>query len=679
MSRQRELFSITGQTPEPLDPKKKAELIVKATKYLQIVERDSIGRDLVRVRVNVRGPVTVINGGDYHIAALPTDMDEIVEFVKDVRGNPRALLIVTGDVVEGITQKYLNTNAMRAVVDLDGQYLLAEEYLIKPLADRIVCSVGGYWGHEGWIEDATTDNPWKRIVGRYGIPVLRNGGRVEIVSPGGQVTSYQAHHNPPGRSKIEPIYGLRQAALLTDERRRPDVYYSAHIHEMGVAEENFPDAVRPVVMVSCGTPKGSNKNLPPDRFGVKLGLPLADPMNGGAGTILGSDLGPKRIYPYPTGRHGKVMGLSLELLDRVEQQGLTSELVEKINRKLGPPKLREVKETSVEAKDPFDEKPKGENGRRKVVYGRSSVTGEVLAPQYDQLTYNIETKLPVVVHPEANVRLGSSYSGREKLAGYLDRLVVDNPHAFVLYLRSLVDKETAGSGNRVDVLDDYIELMGRTPGRVLAFLLCEALRVGAWKREVFKEMAVNSETGKEYRVYDPPIAPGTYVAEQTGVPMVHHLSRIVLAVGPSGDPNRNLTTEVVVADKLENHGSVSKPAFGPKRLYDLHVSRKPEVITGGHMPGSGVATFYDGSKMDYAVEVMPGWWSPYVDTLGLGNVKAGARSGQGIVIVPGVAGSERLIFPTANEDETEYVHKALLLYAGLSLTGLRDKVVKRGR
>ncbi len=669
-------FRLVNQSPAPLSAAEKVRLITRATKDLQRIEQDAMGKEVVRVGVDHNEPVIMLNVGDLHVGSLATDLDAIYRLRDAILANPNVMVIFSGDLIEGMTQKYLHTNTARAVLDLEKQFDFVDEILIQPLveAGRVACAVGEYWGHEGWSQDATTDNPWGRMFNKHGVPVMANGGRVEIEFANGEIVDFQVHHNPPGKSAVEPIYGLRKAALLTDEEQRADVYYSAHIHQMGVGQENFAGALKSVIMVSCGTAKGSSKEVPADRFGRKLGLPLASPINEGAGVVVQpSKRGSRRrVYPFPTGRHGAQVHRAVELLNVAERQKLTEELLQTVRAKVEKaPVVKLHQDKSTETRVPYDESPDDKPSKRQ--YGSAE---QDYAPQYDEVFYNIQTQLPVALHPIAHVRMGSAYEGYEDLRRYQRDLIDGNPHALAVYLRSIIDKEVAGSPDRLAILDRYVQLIKSTGGRTLAFMLCGAMRQGAWKRDV-KVGYEQGERGGMKPIYEPPVAPGTYVSEKTGVPMIHHLSRIRLAVGPSPRPDRNTIYDSAYADKLFQHGSFSRPGFGPRRLWDLYLHDKPDIIAGGHMPGSGTMIFHyagrDGSN--YPIEVMPGWWSPYIDTAGKGNVSPGAIPGQAVILMPG--SGEKLAYPTANADETRYIHEALILDMGLDILGIRDKVLRK--
>ena len=47
------------------------------------------------------------------------------------------------------------------------------------------------------------------------------------------------------------------------------------------------------------------------------------------------------------------------------------------------------------------------------------------------------------------------------------------------------------------------------------------------------------------------------------------------------------------------------------------------------------------------------------------------------IFMPGKGKQDYMAFPTADADETEYMHDALMLLRGLEILGLKEKVLKR--
>ena len=196
-------------------------------------------------------------------------------------------------------------------------------------------------------------------------------------------------------------------------------------------------------------------------------------------------------------------------------------------------------------------------------------------------------------------------------------------------------------------------------------MMDESMRQPGWKKKVGK-----GEEGM-------PVAPGSYIANATEIPLIHHLSYMEITVGPSKSATSKPRYYGAFVDKLNNSGSFSKPTFGLRQMYNKFTHEKPAFVAGGHMPSAGTMTFYDGTNAEThnPILVAPGWWAKYVDTMGRGNVMPGAEPGQAIIFMPGKSQADFMAFPTVNADETKNMHEALMLLRGLEILGLTDKVL----
>lgn len=686
------VFSVLNQKPEFVSSEDSRKLILDAIENLQKIERNYMGREEVTVGVRSSDSLMLVCGSDLHIGSLATDHKAVLHLRDFVLNNSNAGLILLGDEVEGLVEKYMNTNTARTPIDFHKQIDFVREEILKPLADKgkILGMVSGYWGHNGWAEDATTINTWMMLAEGYGIPILQNGGRLNIKFPNNYIHSETIWHNPPGKSKIDSVYGLRNAAFATSESSRSDGYMSGHIHRMGVGKELYSGAKSAVYYISSGTAKGSSEFIPNDRFGIKLGAPRTDPL--GQGVVIE----PKRksqkekSYPFASFEQGKMAYDALDLLDWVEKKGMTAELLEKVKNEVeGKPRISLIASKSrVSGDEHMEDRPEKE-----IKVGGEYVTNpyskmEMRAP-YDSLTYSIETKLPVTLHLISNARLGSSSEGYDELKRYHQEQIEFNPHSLVVFLRNMIDKDVGGSPFRMEMLDKFKEIIDGAQKQTLAIMMCESLRSSDWRKKV--------KTGEELEIigykrdgepkykkvikYSMPFAPGSYLSAETDTPLIHHLSLIKLMIGPKGSVNDKPTYTGAFADKLMKHGSYSRPEFGLKRMYDLYTQEKPGFVAGGHMPHAGSMMFYDGSNAETNTPILiaPGWFAKYVDTMGKGNVMPGADFGQAIIFMPGSSKNDYLAFPTVNAEETGYMQDAFTLLKGLELMGLTDKVLGRRR
>ncbi len=667
------LFRVVGQEPDYLSPEESQELALAAIEMLQKVERNYIGRDSVTVRLKGNDPTMLICASDLHAGSITTNHKSILELRDYALTHPNVGLVLLGDEVEGLKEAYLNTNTARTPIDFQQQIDLIRHMFLEPLANqgKILAMVSGYWGHPGWAEDATTINTWRLMTDGLDIPILRNGGELNIRFANGQTQSMMIWHNPPGSSPFDPVKGLRDVAFMTDERVRADGYMSGHIHRVGVAKEIYAGSKTAVYYISSGTAKGSSSTTPPDRYGVKLGLDLADPLGQGVIIEPKTKKGNGKNYPYASFRQGQVAFDAMRILDKTESAGTTDELLEEIRERVeARPTIKFQSGSSRVSGAEYTEDAPGGTVKIKGKEVENPYSKMRMRAPYDSLTYDIQTRLPIALHLISNARLGSSSEGYDELKQYEANLIASNPHSLVVYLRNMIDSYAGSSPDRMEILNKFRDLINGTREQTLAIMMCESLRQGSWGKVVGSR-----------EDYSAPIAPGSYLANETGVPLIHHLSMIKLGVGPGVKLKEKPLYVGAFADKLLKHGSYSRPTFGLRRMYDLYTQEKPGFVAGGHMPHAGAMTFFDRGNpvTDHPILVAPGWFAKYVDTMGKGNVMQGAEPGQAIIFMPGKTQSDYLALPTVNAAETEYLHDALTLMQGLEILGMTDKVLKRTR
>jgi hypothetical protein len=687
---------LTTAFPKVLSEEEIVERYYAQVKPAQEIERNYIGRDECQIDLKSNKSIILVCVSDLHIGSMATDTDAIKEIFDFVVSTKNAKMILLGDEIEGMSGKYMNTNMARVLGDTQKQKDVLAQLLIPVVKeDKLAAMVANYWGHNGWEEDATTTNPWLDMAKMIGLSpdrVIRNGGRVTFKFPNGCVHSDTIWHNPPGNSKYDTVFGLRNAALASSESNRTDGYMNGHIHRMGVAKELYSDAKKAVYYISSGTAKGSSKETPPDRFGVKLGAPPTDPL--GQGSVIKAE---KRghgteSYPFASLKHGKMVNEALDLLDWTEKNQMTDELLEKIRTEVEKkPKITLVSGKSGVSGDEWTENTPVDSvkmGREWVTNPYSKMTMQ--AP-YDSLTYNIETKLPVTLHFLNGARLGSSSEGFEEVKKYQNELINDNPHSLVLFLRSMIDQESGKLPQRMEILDRLKGVINGSKEQTLAILMCESLRNDAWGKKVATGDTEEVETGKFDRngnpkmktrnIYSMPLAPGSYLATETDTPLIHHLSLINLIIGPKGPMKDKPWYSGRIADEEMRHASYSRPEYGLKRLYDLYIQEKAGFVVGGHMPNAGSMMFYDGSNPETKTPILiaPGWFSKYADTTGKGNIMHGAPPGQAIIFMPGSSKEDYLAYPTNSIEETADMQGAFTLIKGLELLGITDKVLGRRR
>lgn len=660
----------------------------------QRLEIDNRAKLIVEQEVGDMRPKQIIVFSDWHLGSTAADTETMDELLEYVLSNPDVMVVFAGDEIEGWSGgKHSQSIDAKTDIDAQQQVEFMRMMYFEPLAKagRILGMVTEYWAHPGWLSEKTL-NVWRTMIGDLDINLIQNGGKLVLKFPNGYKHSVDVRHNPPKGGRIDPVAGQRTVMQNISESSRSKGSIAGHLHEERIAEEVYAGAKYKVYYIAAATVKGTNPDLPTDLFGTQLGWGRPDPQGQGVTIIPKQGRREDMNIPFASLGQGQVAIDAVGLLDRVEQLGKREELLELIHNK----------KKGVEEK-PAIFYPRGSN-RLGVRYAEDRPAGNIVvggeqilnpysrmemkAP-YSTLNLDIQTNLPIALELVGNGRLGCTLEGYKELRGFA-REVAQNPHRLVLFLRNMIDRDAGNLPNRTEVLDKFVRLIngdedgtGNINEQTLAILMCEEMRQDTWKspKNTGEVEEYQDERGKwrKRRIYTPPVAPGSYIATATEIPLIHHLSLLKLAIGPGKGPKT--IYPVVTADKAQGHGSGSKPTWGLQRLYDLHIHEKPGAVVGTHLANAASATFCDLSNAytKNPVLVAPGWWAKAVDTLGKGNVQVGAAPGQAIIFMPGKTQADFMQFPTVCKEETEYMLDALMLLRGLNILGLTEKVMGRKR
>lgn len=597
---------------------------------------------------------------DLHFGSSATDLAALYTMQQTILKIPNARIILLGDEIDGrgkyATNDHRNDKVVRQV-DLFRAWL-------RPLYDagKILCAVGEYNGHNGWVVD-TNAVSWDFIFGEeMDIPIVGNGETVNLVDEehdGTEVLLKLAvAHTSGKRSAVDPVHGLRILA----HRSKADVAIAGHTHESGIERETEygPDGkILKVALGNSGAFKGSSRDpkIPRDTFGQRLSMGDVSP--GGSGTIYSVKLvdpqtSSKSIegYPFIEPIEGMWLHAALKLLDRAESLGVIDELLEELRQPIVTRSEKSIKNKlkfnlagsqsvvgqTQKEKEAWEEQQQANIDRLEkhgieIPKGRAGKDwfNNPYSPVYQDLEVRYHpANHPFGIHLLSNLRVGSkSFEQREKqFEDYLAQL--SNPWDLLLWLRGIVDKDTGGLKNRRDELDKVAAWMNQNAGRNIALLADGSLRTAAWKR-MAKGFSINGYvTPEEMRKYGP-IAPASYLSEMTGVQLIGNRSSVTLRIGHYSNEVIHKTRTM---DKLGRSGSSMKPNFGLMRAYESF-SEAPALTVGGHMQRSAFSKKYDANNAytHFPLFISPGWWSE-VDTLGKGNVMVGGPPGYAAVIVP---------------------------------------------
>ncbi len=621
---------------------------------------------------------------DLHFGSNATDLAALFALQRVILKIPNARIILLGDEIDGrgkySTNDIRNTKVKRQI-DLFRAWL-------KPLYDagKILAAAGEYNGHNGWVVD-TNAVGWEFIFGEtMPVPILGNGETLQIIDESSEDTdllvSISMAHSSGKRSATDPVHGLR--SLLN--REGTDAAIAGHTHTFGLEQEarwGRNGQILKATLVNAGAFKGSSKDLgvPRDTFGQRLTLGEVSP--GGSGIIFSADLVDPRTsvkqiegYPYANRHEGVFLLAALNLLNDLESQQLTDEILQQARSRSKNPNPRatkyRLKHIISQSQSEIGQSPaEKENWEQKQIEYIARLTREgsdipqdrkqqsewfhdPYEPNYQNLVARFDSDgLPFGIHLLSNLGLGAASFRKDQFEQYLSQL--NNPWDLLLWLRGVIDKDAGKLKDRRDHLDTAVRWMDQNDSRNLAFLIDGSLRAAAWKSTAKGFSLKGGVTQADMLKYGP-IAPASYISRASKVPLIPNRGAIELRVGTNTDWH---TYKIRALDRLGNSGSVFKPNFGLVRAYESFFEY-PDLIVGGHMPRSAFSKIYDKNNPNsgYPTFVSPGWWRE-VDSMGKGNVMSGGPPEYSVIVVPFDGGF--IQYPTQGFHEYETLMKAATL------------------
>lgn len=565
------------------------------------------------------GPHLILWLNDEHYASDASDYEYMDEFISIIRKFD-AKVILLGDEVEG-TKDYPTISGHRTgSTDQDIEDF--QTHILDQINEHVLAAVGGYFGHPGWVNMEV----WRIMFDDYGIPIIQNAGGRVVLHHDGHTTRIDNAHYFKGRGNVDTLSPVRAHAKIKKGENRPDATAQGHTHQAAVGVEHYPSAVKPLILVQSGTFKGINPDLPRDPYGPVAGF-STEPAKAGQGLILlksGNRIPVSNLskadflfsaFRFSDEQNSLAIEAAEMALDNDQSQTVkrTKKSVASIQEEQFPTRQElEKMRQRREKEDEDDENGENAGMHDEVIYANSN-----LAPLHQRISYNRITDMPDLIFPIANLREGSSYSGIKELKKMLNDFLLGNPHVFFLFLSNVIDKDVPKSHKRLDVLDNLVTLIEEIgPNQVLALMLDGVMRSQSWRKQIG---------------YDAFVPPGTYVSNETGVPLVPGGSVLEISHGPQDRADRKTTHKIGLLDGLQGLGSHSKALQGLASYQINHDHEGLDAFITGHHNHSGAGTYIkDGAEIDF-VDV--GHFSAFDNTGGNNkNVRQTADAGQGLVI-----------------------------------------------
>lgn len=598
----------------------------------------------VEVRVDPNKPFKTVHLGDSHFAHDSADPHAIDDAIANTGSD--GLLVTQGNVIEGVSDKFLSTNTIKVAFTLDEQKVIVKSKLKSIDKDGRLIPVGANTCHEGWAGKKATHDPLTEIVSPE-TPILYTGGQVVFKSSEsgekGEIVlaRMELYHNPgKGKTNQSPEGSIRERYreipnIAGDQISSLD---SAHYHQLvaGIDVRHDPVAAEDVSVALgvVGSAKGS-KDVP-DEFLLGLGVPARSmPGDSGQGliTIWTKDKYKERLNPYPVVGYdrAKVLFDSIEYWDVAKKSGILKELKEAIKVNpitTFPEKKFNINESSKRGKD-------------------SSSTSEGRSPIFKKIRHEISTNLPIKIQFLSNLRIGSGTLKRDELMPILKDIKEDD-WSYFFALRKLINDDVSKLAGRDYVLENLARMLSQGNGSLIATMLTDNLVKSSWPKDIKKDKEVVS----------PGLYPGDYLyydSEIAGVPLIAPETVSKIKVGSQ-------EFILYIKDKLSHFTSLINPFHGLTRVAQIW-GINADVLVGGHTEVVGFRTWM--RPFGQLEVIVPGGFSEYNEK-GPSNRVDYPLGGQGLILFP----NRKLLYSFDTADHGKDLHEALWLYEGAQKLGL---------
>jgi len=614
----------------------------------------------VPINSDVRSFV-MIHLGDTHLGHDASDFEAIQKSVDNVLAYD-ALLVLHGNIIESVSNKFLHTNTTKVSLDLDQQVRLANAFLKPALEKGVVIAFGKNFCHEGWTEKTSTHDVLPNIVDPT-TPLLYQGGEIILVDSKtnkeiGVIMGW--HNGGKGDTQQSPEGSARarSRAFPDSHDASPDLTQTAHKHQSVAAQEihHNPILGQDIIKVYGQVAAAKGHKDYPDTFlgGIGAVGPHMQPgdVDQGNFTIFRRSKPSEKFTPYPVVGEKRMEKLysAIKLWEAAQGKRVIDDLKQEILAKTQrPTKKYRPKESTLRTRE-------------------EAAKSEGEAPIYKILSLGIDTNLPIMVSFMANLRLGSTSFRREELVAML-KDIENNPWAYFLATRRLVNQGVPQRHDRQSILADLGDTLAIAKSSLLTTMLTDDLRNKAWGRAVkfngSKRAADEMDLidGEELEEEEPPkisdvLYPGDWLYYDSPLkktPLIFNEAALKMKVGST-----NFT--LYCRDELANLTSLINVFHGLGRVQELW-GLDADVLIGGHTEIVGWRTWM--KPWGQLEIVVPGGFSEYVEK-GLGNRTDYPLGGQGVILVPG---EEKMIYSYASHRDGLDMHEALFLQEGLKENG----------
>lgn len=645
--------------------------------------KDRLRPDQIEAKVKIKNPNSVARImliSDLHFGSEASGIESIKEIMREL-DKPDTYAILAGDLLEGVKQEYMSTTT-GALLNFQEQIdVFRGLYLRKKIEEKkVLAVVSRYGSHDDWPSGKESLNGPAIMLDSLTlpdgsrIPLIMNDGRLFVKIGDSPEVGIQLYHKVGGSgSTLNPVKPHRGVILnkkIDRDQKVPMVVLAGHNHSRaGVSSERVLAGNTEVqlVLLQGGTVKGLNYENP-DFFMVEKGGVLIQPP--GAAMVIRHKKEDNQIQTVPAygnERSGRLQE-AFEVLNRSESLGVTEELRQELENEDGELQLILNEENSLVA-----ERSGGQ---------------EIESKLYRQLTWRVDVGklgLPTCVHLISHVDFGSGQADLNQV----DKIINEtnkSQRSGLLVLNGMLDTKVPRRDDRIDVLDDFAETIGKVPlSKQMGVMLDSVLRDDAWNKEIGKMPKcdiidlLDEEDGDmleddEKKLLDGgawegrPIITGDYLYYESklkGTPLYEGGATVTFDIGH----NR---FNFLIVDGVGNYGSRKDPYLGLIQM-DNQSNVRNDVVTGGNSTIPGALTTPE------TIFVANGWNALVKDRrYGKSSMIRVPKGGQGVIMFPN-GGGKGLIYGAGSLRELNDSFRALSLHQGLLARGEYKEFMRKRR
>lgn len=190
------------------------------------------GRKLIRVKVNIPGPIGILHFGDPHLDDDGTDIEALEHHIQLVKDHPAMVAANVGDTTNNWVGRLARLYAEQHATAREAWTLA--EWFIRELEGKWLYIIAG--NHDAW---SGAGDPLNWITQQASALYESSEVRLGLAFPGGKTITINARHDFAGESQWNPAHGPMKAAQLGI---RDDILICGHRHKSGYSPLKDPES-----------------------------------------------------------------------------------------------------------------------------------------------------------------------------------------------------------------------------------------------------------------------------------------------------------------------------------------------------------------------------------------------------------------------------------------------------